>query len=83
MVIHLHAPEVNFEIVILVQNFDPPEFLILFSFADMSCLIIAAHLHITSILTEAHSELALLDNLLLEHDIVDWLKPVKIHSWTL
>ena len=49
----------------------------------MTCTVIATNLEITTVFTQAHGELSLLDNLLLLHHIIDRLKSVQIHPGSL
>ena len=80
VVVHAYAVEMHLEVVVRMEVLYPSQFPLFISVANMPCFVIATDLEVAAILAEAHRELALLDDLLLEHHVVNRLKSVQIHS---
>ena len=49
----------------------------------MPCFIEASNLKVASVLSQAHRKLSHANNVLLKHDIVNRLKFIQVHLWSL
>ena len=84
VVVDEHAAEAHFEVVVLVQKLDPLDIVGSVSGAwDVSCLVVAPDLEVAAVFAEAHGELALLDDALLVHHVVNGLKAIQVLTGSL
>ena len=84
MIIDHHAFEIHFKVIIRVQKLDPLELIVWLGVcrcarpSNVSRLIVASHLEISTVLSEAHSKLAFIDDALFVHYIVNWFKSIQV-----
>lgn len=84
MIIDHHASKMNLEVVIFVKNFGPLNIVIdviqeafwVWGAWNMSCLVISSDLEIATVFAETHRELAIFNDPLLVHHVVDWFKAI-------
>ena len=82
MIVDHNAFKRNLEVSIRMQHPDPLEIVIFCRIRtlNMTRLVIASNLKVTSVFAETHCELSLFNDSLLIHHIVDGLEPVQIHA---
>ena len=84
MIVHHDSAETHFEVIIRVQNFNPFDIVIWQGvwrrgrLWNVTSLVIASNLKISTVLPETHRKLSLIDDALLLHHVIYRLKSVQV-----